>query len=43
MFGLHILCEMFYSQEENGKKEELITKQSSHAEVYGNGTSEMAQ
>jgi len=37
VFGLHILCEMFYSQEENGKKEELITKQSSYAEVYGNG------
>lgn len=29
---------MIFSQEENGKKEELITKEPSRPEVYGNGS-----
>lgn len=29
---------MIYLQEENGKKEELITKEPSHPEVYGYGS-----
>lgn len=36
--SLFKLYRMIYLQEENGKKEELITKEPSHPEVYGNGS-----
>lgn len=36
--SLYKLYRMIYLQEENGKKEELITKEPSHPEVYGNGS-----
>lgn len=36
--SLFKLYRMIYLQEENGKKEELITKEPSHPEVYGYGS-----
>jgi len=36
--GLHTLCGLFFSQGENGGKEELVTKEASSPAVYRNGS-----
>lgn len=36
--GFHALCGLLFSQEENGRKEELVTKEPSCPAVYRNGS-----